>query len=413
MLGPGVNIYRSPLNGRNFEYFGEDPFLGSRIAVGYIQGVQSQGVASTVKHFMGNNSEFDRHNSDSIIDERPMRETCLPIFEAAVKEAHVAAVMDSYNLVNGEHMTQNAAMNEGIWKKDWGFNGVLMSDWDATYDTVGAANGGLDLEMPFAKFLNREKLMPAMKAGQVTEATIDDKVRRVLRTEFEFGWTDRAQRDVSIPRYNEAGRKVALQAAREGIVLLKNEGGVLPLSKGKIRTIALIGPNAYPADGVGGGSAQVSPFHAVSVLEGVGDHFAGASVMSAAGVMSLHKAVVSTEFQTEESNGKPGLKFEHFKSEDLSGAAESTDVRRHVVTGTLLDISAISTEDIDFSDIPPPQIGSDRWTGYYVPKAAGKFDIFVQQGGFADTGFRMYLDGKLIFDNWDTEKFVLAQAGVE
>jgi beta-glucosidase len=148
MLGPGVNIYRSPLNGRNFEYFGEDPFLGSRIAVGYIEGVQKQGVGATIKHFMGNNSEYDRHNSNSVIDERTMREIYLPIFEAAVKEAHVSAVMDSYNSVNGEHMTQNGAINNGILKKDWGFNGILMSDWDATYDAVGAANGGLDLEMP-------------------------------------------------------------------------------------------------------------------------------------------------------------------------------------------------------------------------------------------------------------------------
>src|SRR5690348_4170038 len=140
-LGPGVNIYRSPLNGRNFEYFGEDPFLGSRIVVGYIEGVQSQGVASTVKHYVGNNSEFDRHGTESVIDERTMREIYLPIFEAAVREAHVAAIMDSYNFTNGEHMTQNSRMNNDIAKKEWNFPGIIMSDWDATYDTVGAANG--------------------------------------------------------------------------------------------------------------------------------------------------------------------------------------------------------------------------------------------------------------------------------
>src|SRR5437867_2371940 len=195
MLGPGVNIYRAPMNGRNFEYFGEDPFLASRVAVGYIEGMQSQGVSATIKHFMGNNSEFDRHNTDSIIDERTMREIYLPIFEAAVKEAHVAAVMDSYNLTNGEHLTQNSRLNNEILKKEWGFQGILMSDWDATYDAVGAANGGLDLEMPSGKFLNRDKLLPAIKAGKVTEATIDEKVRRIIRTELEFGWTDRDQRD--------------------------------------------------------------------------------------------------------------------------------------------------------------------------------------------------------------------------
>src|SRR5229473_8036911 len=140
LLGPGVNIYRAPMNGRNFEYFGEDPFLASRIAVGYIKGVQDQGVSATIKHFTGNNSEFDRHNTDSIIDERSIREVYLPAFEAAVKEAHVGAIMDSYNLTNGEHVTQNGQLNTELLKKDWGFNGIVMSDWVATYDGVAAAN---------------------------------------------------------------------------------------------------------------------------------------------------------------------------------------------------------------------------------------------------------------------------------
>ena len=370
-------------------------------------------MGATVKHFMGNNSEYDRHNSNSIIDERTMREIYLPIFEAAVKEGHVASVMDSYNFVNGEHMTQNSAINNGILKKEWGFEGVLMSDWDATYDAVGAANGGLDLEMPSGKFMNREKLLPAIQAGQVSEATINDKIRRILRTEIEYGWTDREQRNLSVPRYNEEGRKVALQAAREGIVLLKNQGNVLPLGKDKVKTIALIGPDLYPAAYVGGGSAQVSPFHAVSMLEGFGDHFAGkAQVTSAAGIMSYGRAALNTNFQTEEANGKDGMKFEHFRNEDLSGAPESTETPKHVIAGTLFDVSTFSMEDFDFSDIPPAKIGSDRWTGYYVPKAAGSFDIFVQQGGFVNTGFRMYLDEKLIFDNWDTQKFIIAQTSV-
>jgi beta-glucosidase len=198
MLGPGVNIYRAPLNGRNFEYFGEDPFLASRIAVAYISGMQSQGVSATIKHFMGNNSEFDRHNTDSIIDERTMREIYLPVFEAAVKEAKVGAIMDSYNLTKGVHMTQNGYLNIDVAKKEWGFAGIMMSDWDATYDGVAAANGGLDLEMPRAKFMNRATLLPAVKAGTVSEATIDDKVRRILRTAIQFGWLDRDQTDLSL-----------------------------------------------------------------------------------------------------------------------------------------------------------------------------------------------------------------------
>jgi len=133
LLAPGVNIYRSPLNGRNMEYFGEDPFLAARIAVGYIEGVQSKGVSATVKHFAANNSEYDRHRINSIIDERTLRELYLPAFEAAVTEAHVGAVMDSYNLVNGDHATQNAHLNKDILRHDWGFQGVVMSDWTATY----------------------------------------------------------------------------------------------------------------------------------------------------------------------------------------------------------------------------------------------------------------------------------------
>jgi beta-glucosidase len=210
MLGPGVNISRSPLCGRNFEYYGEDPFLAARTAVAYIEGMQNQGVSATIKHYMGNNQEFLRHDADAIIDERTMREIYLPTFEAAVKEAHVGAIMDSYNLINGEHATQNSFINNEIAKKQWGFQGVIMSDWDATYDGVAAANGGLDLEMPSGKFMNRATLLPAVKEGKVSEAVIDDKVRRILRTAIRFGWLDRDQTDLSIPLLNLKGGEVAL-----------------------------------------------------------------------------------------------------------------------------------------------------------------------------------------------------------
>src|SRR5215470_1000703 len=163
MLGPGVNISRAPMNGRNFEYFGEDPFLASRIAVGYIEGLQSQGVSATIKHFLGNNSEFDRHNTDSVIDERALREIYLPVFEAAVKEAQVGALMNSYNLTNGSHMSQNKYLLWDVLKQEWGFDGVVMSDWGGTYNGVEAANGGQDLEMPAGAHMNRKDLMPAIE----------------------------------------------------------------------------------------------------------------------------------------------------------------------------------------------------------------------------------------------------------
>src|SRR5262245_33725858 len=237
LLAPAVNIYRAPMNGRNFEYFGEDPFLASRMAVSYIKGVQSQGVSATVKHFLANNSEFDRHNTDSSIDERTLREIYMPAFEAAVKESHVGAIMDSYNLANGLHMSQNKYFLTDVAKKEWGFDGLIMSDWSATYDGIEATNAGQDLEMPSGLYMNRQTLLPAIQQGKVSVETINDKVRRILATAVRFGWLDREQNGLTVPRYNLEGRKVALAAAREGITLLKNEGSLLPLSKSNTKSI--------------------------------------------------------------------------------------------------------------------------------------------------------------------------------
>src|SRR5215211_5019312 len=211
LLGPGVNIYRSPTNGRNFEYFGEDPFLAARITVGYIRGVQSQGVSATVKHFAANNSEFDRHDTDSVVDERTLREIYLPAFEAAVREARVGAVMSAYNLTNGAQMSANRRLGVELLKDEWGFDGVLMSDWGGVHDAEGAANGGTDLEMPGPQYFDPEALLPLVRSGRVAEATIDDKVRRLLRNVVRFGWMDRPQLDPSVPRYRASGRAAALQ----------------------------------------------------------------------------------------------------------------------------------------------------------------------------------------------------------
>src|SRR5579872_3173474 len=247
LLGPGVNIARSPVSGRNFEYLSEDPFLNSAIVVPYIEGVQSQGVIATVKHYAANNQEYSRHDTDSEVDERTLREIYLPAFEAAVTRGHVDAVMNSYNLINGEHATQNEFLNLKVLKGDWGFQGILMSDWDATYDGVAAANKGLDLEMPSPRFMNAKTLAPAVKDGRVKESTIDDKVLRLLRTELRYGFTDRPQFNPADGLYSKKSDEVALKGARESLTLLKNEGILLPLDAGKVKTIAVIGPNAWPA----------------------------------------------------------------------------------------------------------------------------------------------------------------------
>ena len=285
LLGPGVNIARSPLSGRNFEYLSEDPFLNASLVVPFIEGVQSQGVSATVKHFALNDQEFNRHNASVDVDERTMREIYLPAFEAAVTKAHVDAVMDSYNLVNGVHSTQNDFLNLKLLKGEWGFQGVLMSDWDATYDGVAAVNNGLDLEMPSPKFMNAKNLIPAVQNGQVKESTIDEHLLRLFRTELRYGFTDRPQFDPADSTYSVADRAVALQGALESIMLLKNQGNLLPLDPAKIKNIAIIGPDAYPAVAGGGGSSEAHAFEPVSILTGIANLLGpGAHVFYSAGM---------------------------------------------------------------------------------------------------------------------------------
>ena len=264
LLGPGVNLYRAPFCGRNFEYFGEDPYLASEVAKHYIQGVQSEGVIATIKHFAANNQEWDRHHVSSDIDERTLHEIYFPTFEKAIKEANVGAVMNSYNMLNGVHATENKWLNIDLLRDTWGFKGILMSDWGSVYSTVGTANAGMDLEMPNGKYLNVKNLLPAIKKGLVTEATIDLKVQHILQTLIAFGVLDKKQNDDTIPLDNPFSRQTALDIAREGIVLLKNTKNLLPL-KGKT---AVLGPNANRVP-TGAGSGFVSPFSRVTVVQGL------------------------------------------------------------------------------------------------------------------------------------------------
>jgi beta-glucosidase len=387
ILGPGMNIYRAPMNGRNVEYFGEDPFLASRMAVSVIRGIQSQRVIATAKHFAGNNSEFARMTLSSDIDERTLREIYLPAFEASVKEGHVGAVMDAYNLVDGSYMTQNSQLNNEILKKEWGFEGIDMSDWGATHDGVAAANGGLDLEMPSPTFMNRDALLPALKDGKISVATIDDKVRRILRKAIEFGFFDQPQTDIGLPTYNQEGRQVALEVARGGMVLLKNSGNLLPLDENKVKTIAVIGPDAYPAVISGGGSAETKPFNSVSYLEGISDRLGTkAKVLYAVDVPPLDEVFENSEFVTA-PNGEAGLKGEYFSNEELKGtpALVRTDKHVHFDWG---EGSFAAGEPVDHFAI--------RWTGYYVPKETGDYKFYTS----ADDGVRLYVGDDIAIDDW-------------
>ena len=265
LLGPGVNICRSPLCGRNFEYFGEDPFLAAETAVAYIEGVQSQGVMATVKHFALNNQEYNRHHVNSVADERTINEIYFPAFRAAVERAHVGSVMTSYNPVNGVHSAENAYLIGQTLRGKWNFQGFTMSDWTSTYTPLLMVQDGVDLEMPRAFCYTAETLKPLLERGVITEKQIDDKVCRILQTYIAFGFLDRPQLDSSIPEDNPYSREVAYRLACESIVLLKNDG-ILPLKKN--RRIALSGPGAE-VNPCGGGRGAVDPLYTVSLKEGL------------------------------------------------------------------------------------------------------------------------------------------------
>jgi len=414
LLGPGVNIYRAPLNGRNYEYFGEDPFLAAETAVGYINGVQSQGVSATVKHYAANNSEYFRFTSDSIVSERALREIYLPAFEAAVKQAHVGSIMDSYNLLNGEHTTQNYHLNVEIAKEQWGFDGVMMSDWTATHDGVAAANGGLDLEMPFGTYMNAKTLLPAVKEGKVKEPVIDDKIRRILRNGYRFGWINHDPLDESIPRYNQQGRQAALQGAREGIVLLKNQGSLLPLDPNKVKTIAVIGPDAFPAIPTAGGSGQVPTYSEVSMLKGISDRLGvNANVLYDRGVPKLSVLAMRSGFSLSADKFVPGLTVETFDNEKFEGKPLATRTEMTANTGqNVLNnpdmaemISSITADQMAaFMNVGGPPRFS-RWTGYYFARAAGNHVLFVENQG----KYRLTIDGQTVIDHAEVPKFAVAQ----
>jgi len=287
ILGPTVNINRQPLWGRNFEGYGEDPFLAARLGVAYINGVQGEGVIPSVKHFAANNEEFERRRIDEQIDQRTLHEIYLPAFKAAVQEAGVWAVMSAYNKVNGENCSQNAPLLEDILRKEFGFKGFVLSDWRSTYSTAKPLNAGLDLEMPGGKeavealklpgvaamgasgsWMTTENVLAEVKAGHISEATLNSNVGHLLRVMFVSGLFDHPHKVLGAVD-TPAQQAVARQAATEGIVLLKNAGAVLPLDAAKIHSIAVIGPNAAVARTGGGGSSLVRSKYAVAPLDGI------------------------------------------------------------------------------------------------------------------------------------------------
>ena len=386
-LGPGINPARIVQNGRNFEYLGEDPLLIGRMATGIVRGVQSQGVVATVKHFAGNEHENDRNNDDSIIDERALREIYLKPFETVVKEGKVRAVMTSYNLVNGQHMSENERLLFDTLKGTWGFDGIVMSDWVSTYSLRGPYYYGLDLEMPSPRYMNRRNLLPLLSSGELPQGPLNDKVRRILRVALGMDWDKRPQKDDSIPLDDPQNAASAIQVAREGMILLKNRDRVLPLSKSTQR-ILVVGPNADPAVTGGGGSAYTNPFRSVSVRDAL-QRLApsGTMIDYTPGYSNPTIAAATTEWTTPD--GSPGVKAEYFAGVDLQG-------------GPVLARTEPRIDNRWGNGTPDPAVPksfSARWTGRYTPKESGDAQIVVG----TDDGMRVYVDGKKVIDAWQDQ----------
>jgi beta-glucosidase len=381
MLAPAVNIARVPQNGRNFEYLSEDPYLAATFAAQIVDGIQSQGVAATVKHFAANNQETDRGTIDARVSERALREIYLPAFRAAVQQGHAWAVMSAYNRLNGTYCSANDWLNNSVLKGDWGFKGVLMSDWGAAHDTLGVANGGLDLEMPSGTYMNPGSLGPLIASGKVSQATIDEKVRRILRLEIANGFLDREQEISGTPKDNPKSAAVALKIAREAIVMLKNEHSALPLAGRRIKRIVVLGPNAagFPA---GGGSGHTEPFHYVSVVDGLRKAAPKARIDAIAGP---GPELLTRLLATAAYDGPLKLEF-------MSG-----DWHNRKVIASLTDARI----DHDWEGRAPapgvePSTYWARWSGSITAPASGKFIFMVQNHGNVSVN----VSGKTIIESW-------------
>jgi beta-glucosidase len=259
LLGPGVNLYRVPNCGRNFEYLGEDPYLTSTLVVPYIKAAQGAGVLATVKHFVANNSDHLRNDSNSVVDERTLREIYFPPFKAAIQEAGVKAVMTSYNLINGHYAGEHQQLLSGILREEWGFQGMIMSDWWSIFHGEKSLQSGLDLEMPAAQILNAKLVQELLKEGKISESWLTEKVSNILLPLCELGLFDEEESDPEMRKKWGEHQAVARAVAKESIVLLKNEANILPLLASKVKSIAVLGKNARETVASGGGAAGFQP----------------------------------------------------------------------------------------------------------------------------------------------------------
>ena len=373
LLAPTVNLHRSPLAGRNFECFSEDPLLSGRAAAAYVRGVQSRHVGVTVKHLVGNEAETERYTMSSVIDPRALRELYLVPFEIAVKDGGALGVMTSYNRFNGGYCSEDAELLTDILRDEWGFAGFVVSDWYALCTTVGSARAGLDLEMPGPARVFGSHLAAAVERGELDEAVVDAQARRLLSVFATLGALDDPPDQPE--RYDDRPehRAIAREAATESMVLLRNEG-VLPLEPSALKTLAVIGPNAARAQLMGGGSAKLRPYYRVSPLEAIRERFAGVDVRHERGVV-IDRTAPEMPVRFD---------YEVFAGLDLEGEP----VRRAAREDGLLMFFRAPEE------VPDPEAFSLRARATFTPQEDGLHTFSLVQAGPA----RLLVDGAVVVD---------------
>ena len=381
MLGPAVNIQRSPLGGRNGEYFSEDPLLSGKLGVSYIRGMQATGTVACIKHYICNNEEDDRFTVNVQVSERALREIYLPSFEMGVKDGGVWTVMSSYNRINGPFASASQYMLTDVLKRGWNFDGVVMSDWGGVHNGPRSVMAGNDLEMPDRGFMAPAKIKVALQRGTVTMAQINENVTRTVRTIIRSGVIDGVKKPDPALVNSAASRAVALQAAQEGIVLLKNERSILPLDSTKIRSIAVFGPAGRELQVGAQGSPYVTPLRSVGPLEGIQTR-AGASVKVSyiagdAGGSTFAAGTVRTP------DGADGFRSEYYPNKNLEGAP--TSVRTDAQVDFEKPIVGLATENY-----------SIRWTGTFTPRVSGPTQFQFR----ADDGARLFVDDKQVINHW-------------
>jgi len=392
ILGPCVNIVRMPMGGRNFESFGEDPFLTSRIAVDYIKGVQNEGIAATIKHLAVNNHEHERTFVDVIVSERALNEIYLPAFKAGVQEADVLCVMNSYNKINMNYAAEKDYLLVDKLKKEWGFSGLIMSDWDAVKSTIPTAKGGMDLEMPTGAYINNNSLKIPLQQGEITEVQITEKVRRILRVIFKLGLFDNPEWQENPELVNtKENRQIAYQTALESIVLLKNENNILPLNNNKFTKIAIIGPNAEIQRTGGGGSSYVTPIDPITPLQAIREKYSENIEINFEHGVILEGDTKGMEHEflfTDKSLKTNGLQAKYWDNKFLEGNPKIERIESNV--------------DFHWDDkSPEPTIPQDnfsaRWSGFIKVPKSGEYQIQTS----SDDGVRLYFDDKLIINDWN------------